>query len=631
MDFLKSVWLDFSSRKKYLFFAMVFLVLMAVALTWFLQYRYFINNSGAAWDFFFKRPLVFWYNALLMLVMLVFLTGLTRRPVVAAGVMWALIIALTFAHINKFNVRGFPLLPEDFALASEAASLVMFINMNALIRTAIAVVLVIGLTILVNRWVTRQFDLKRRRKEYKYWWRRWAMISRVLMVVVSVGLFVQLTDFVRNHSGQKYEDIGWLNTQLVAWNQVRNYNFNGFILGFLYNMSKFELVEPEGYSEAKIAAIAKKYRKQAAIENVERVDLFEEDINVVIILNESFMDPAISYGGYSFRDYYPYEGGELLPTWRRMQAKYPSGYMYSIDYGGGTANIELEVITGLTNYWANTVPYTELIPRAGEIESLAWFLKDNGYRTTAIHPFNGAMYKRNIALRHFGYEQFITELEMGYAEKEGRSEYINDRSAYKELLDELNNSKRNQLITLITMQNHLPFHHDLYEETQFRITNMEIDEGKRKELETYYQMLHNSDRYLGEFLAELDGLEKKVVVLFFGDHAAGIFAQTNDSEIKEIRNLTRLMPYFVYTNYKAPGVKRKELPVTTPNCLGNTLLNVMAAQKPGLYYLLDEVCGEAPVLTHAWFGNESPEGTRALHDYELVTYDLLSGKKFWMK
>jgi phosphoglycerol transferase MdoB-like AlkP superfamily enzyme len=344
-----------------------------------------------------------------MLLMLVFLTGLTRRPVVAAGTMWAIIIALTYIHINKYNVRGFPLLPEDFALASEAASLAKFIDTGALIQTVIAIVLVFFLTFLANWWVAKKFDL-RKRDERKSWWARWAIASRVFMVVVSTILFLNLTDFVRNHSGQRHEDIDWLNTQLIAWDQVRNYDKNGFILGFLYNISKFVLAEPDGYSEERMSEILERYIIKAQAGNADRMDLGEEDVNVIIVLNESFFDPTISFGGYNFRDFYPYEGGEILPTWRRMQANYPNGFMYSTDYGGGTANIEFEAFTGLTNYWANTVPYTNLIPRASKIPSVASYLKTKGYKTTAIHPFNGSVYKRNIALSHFGFDNFITAI-----------------------------------------------------------------------------------------------------------------------------------------------------------------------------------------------------------------------------
>lgn len=616
-------------HKKFILFAIIFLLFAAIALTWFLQYRYFINNIDSTWSFIFDRPAVFWYNVLLMFLLLLFVAGLTRRPAIAAGLMWGLLIILTYIHINKFNSRGAPLLPEDFTLAGEAEILAKFINVGALVRMIVAVILVLFLTFLLNWWINKKFDLKERHSRESKWWKKFAVPSRLALVVISAILFLNLTEFVRHHQGQRYEDVTWLNTQLVAWNQVRNYDNNGFILGFLYNLQKLKLETPDGYDEAKMSEIVAKYKSLAKVGNKEKINLEDEDINIIIVLNESFFDPSVEFNGYRFEDYYPHEGGEILPTLRSIQEKYPSGYMYSTDYGGGTANIEFEVLTGLTNYWINTVPYTDLIPKSGDIPSIASFLKKAGYSTTAIHPFNGTMYKRNIALRNFGFDEFITELEMDYTETDGNSEYISDRSAYSQTLEVLNSKKDKQLITLITMQNHLPYHSGIYEETQFSVTGEDIDEGRQSEISTYYQMLHNSDHYLGEFISQIDSSDKKVAVLFFGDHSAGIFNLTNDNKEKGVRDLSRLTPYFIYTNYEDDNINKAALPTTTPNCLSNTLLNTLSSKKPRLFYLLGTICANTPILTNSWFDNEAPFRSTALSEYELITFDLLGGKKYW--
>ena len=623
---MKKLKVKMDLKKKYLLWMVGGLMVAGVALTWFLQYRYFINDAERAWAFVWERPLVFWYTALLMSLGLVFLTGLTRRPVVSAGLMWGFIIVLTYIHINKFHARGFPLLPEDFALASESASLAKFIDLGALVRMIVAVLLVGALTYLANRWVRQKFE-SNKKQEGVCWWNRWAVPSRVTMLLLSGLLLVGMTDFVRNHGGQRYEDIGWLNSQLVAWNQVRNYDYNGFVLGFLYNFGKFELVAPEKYDEGRTTEIRTTYEKLAKKNNAGRVALADEDVNIIVILNESFFDPAVQFNGVSFEDYYPHIGGEILPNLRAVQAKYPSGYMYSTDYGGGTANIEFEMLTGLTNYWTNTVPYTDLVPRAGEIPSVASYLKGQGYATTAIHPFNGAMYKRNIALNNFGFDRFITEIEMDYREVEGKSEYINDRSAYRQTLDVLNESDENQLITLITMQNHLPYNPDIYTGVNFGVAGSGDSEDREREIGIYYQMLHNSDAYLGEFLDELDRSNKKVAVLFFGDHSAGIFDLTNGHKDKAVRDLSRLVPYFMYTNFGEHA--RQQLPTTTPNCLGSTMFDVLGARKPANFYLTGAVCMEVPILANAWFEDVGVSMSRVLNDYEMMTYDLLGGKKYW--
>ncbi|MFV0484733.1 MAG: LTA synthase family protein [Candidatus Saccharimonadales bacterium] len=621
--------ISLSNHKKYIICSCVFLGISAIFLMWFLEYRYFINNADDTWNFFWNSAPVFWYSALLMLFMLVFITELTRRPVVAVGAMWSLIIIITYIHINKFNARGFPLLPEDFALASEATTLSKFIDVGAIIRLVIAVLLVVTLTVIVNMWVTKRFHLKEERQQ-KRWWRRFAVPSRVVLIVVSGLCFMSFTDFARNHAGLRYQDIPWLNTRFVAWNQVTNYDNNGFILGFLYNLQKLELAEPNGYSEEKIAEIHATYKKLAKTNNKERNNAADEDVNIIIVLNESFYDPSIQFQGYSFEDFYPHTGGDILPNYHRLQKKYPSGNMYSLDYGGGTANIEFEALTGLTNYWIDTVPYTSLIPKAGDVTSIASYLKSEGYKTTAIHPFNGSMYKRNLALNNLGYDEFITELEMKYTEKEGKSEYINDRSAYKQVLDVLDSSDDNQLITLITMQNHMPYNDFIYETTEFATTAEGIEEQRRSDISIYYQMLHNSDEYLGELIAELDKSDKKVAMLFFGDHSAGIFDLTNGSENKDIRDLSRVTPYFIYTNYDTETSNAsKTLPTTTPNCMTNTMLNRLELQKPTLYYLLDDICEQTPILTPAWFEETGPFDTTELSAYQLVTYDILGGKKYW--
>ncbi|MDR3297976.1 MAG: sulfatase-like hydrolase/transferase [Candidatus Nomurabacteria bacterium] len=620
--------ISLSSRKKYLIFTAIFLLISAALLTWFLQYRYFINNIDRTWEFLWNSPRVFWYNALIMLFILIFITGLTRRPIVAAGTIWAFLTVLTHIHISKFNVRGFPLLPEDFELASEASTLSKFIDIGALIRLIIAVLLIITLTIIINIWITKKFNLKAERQQ-KRWWRRFAVPSRLAIVVISALCFMTFTNFIRHHNGERYQDIPWLNSQLVAWDQVHNYDQNGFILGFLYNLQKLALTAPDGYNEDRIAEIHSTYAKLAQKNNQAKTDITDEGINLIIVLNESFFDPSIKFQGYSFEDFYPHTGGEILPTLRYIQSKYPSGNMYSIDYGGGTANIEFEVLTGLTNYWTNAVPYTSLIPKAGDVPSIASYLKSKNYETTAIHPFNGGMYKRNIALKNLGFNTFITELEMSYTEKEGKSEYINDRSAYNQLLDTLNSSKNNQLITLITMQNHLPYNFDTYDSTQFATTATDIDEQRRSDIAIYYQTLHNSDAYLGELISALDQLDKKVAMLFFGDHSAGIFDLTNGNEQKEVRDLSRITPYFIYTNFET-GQKDKTLPTTTPNCLTNTLFNHLNLQKLPLYYLLDDICQQAPILTPAWYGEKAPFESTELSAYRLITYDILGGKKYWM-
>jgi len=620
-----------TQTQRYYVCSILFLMAAGIFLTWFLEYRYFINDFSRVWSFVFGSPAVFFFNAFLMFLLICILWGLTGAAGTAAGIGWCAIMILTYIHINKFKSRGNPLLPEDFQLASEAGSLSKFVSVWSIMKLLLSIAIIIALTFFFNKKIAKKLNLVRKRSG-KNWASKHALGARAIIVLVAFLGFFFSTDFARHNDGSRYEDI-FLGTHFTAWNQNRNYDDNGFILGFLYNLQKLRLEAPGEYTEEAIARIEEKYTKVAEERNETRLDIGNEDVSVVVILNESFYDPDTEFNGLRFTDYYPHDGGEITPVLHELQRKYPSGQMYSLDYGGGTANIEFETFTGLTNFWVNTVPYTALIPRAGKIPSIASYLKDQGYTSTAIHPFNGGMYKRNIALKNEGFDEFITELEMDYDEHDGNSEYINDRSAYRQVIKTLQEGNKKQVIGLVTMQNHTPYNFENYETRDFHVLQNEytvgLDENKIHEIETYYQTVHNSDAYLGEFIQQLEQMDKKVVVLFYGDHSPGIFDVTNSHELKEVRDLSRVTPYFIYANYDA-GFTQKELPTTTPNCMVNTTLNALNWKKNSRYYMLDDVCQEQPILTATWLdGRNEDMETELMHNYEMLTFDILGGKKYW--
>ena len=112
-----------NKRFRHIMASLLFLLIAALFLMFFLEYRYFLNDFGKAWDFFFKTPQVFLFNAFLLWLMLVIVWAICGRPILAAGIGAVALLVITYIHIAKYNSRGYPLLPEDFQLASEASTL----------------------------------------------------------------------------------------------------------------------------------------------------------------------------------------------------------------------------------------------------------------------------------------------------------------------------------------------------------------------------------------------------------------------------------------------------------------------------------------------------------------------------
>ncbi len=614
----------------------ILLYISSVFLTWLIEYRHFLNDAERAWNFLGEKPAVFWYTSLIIFFILIGIYGIFRKVGSTVATATSLVLIIGYIHISKFNFRGAPLLPEDFQLGSQAGTLTKFVDPWQIVRLIIAVILVIILGKIFDR-LTAKFLTREREPRKNVWWRRYRLISRVAIIAVAVAGFLVTTDFARNHENTREIELAFLDSKFTDWNQTRNFEDNGFVIGFLYNVGKLSLDKPGGYSAEKIAEIkdALVARKQAADEEKKLTSLKDAGYNIVLVLNESFFDPA------NVRNIYDYDGGDVTPNLHKLQKsdKVLSGNMFSVDYGGGTANIEFEVLTGLTNYFLKTVPYTNLLPYQKSVPSIASFAKENGYITTAIHPFNGGMYKRDIVLSKMGFDNFIDESEFNFREKDGSSEYINDRSSYSQVIKTLEESSEPQLISLVTMQNHAPYETDEYGENKFRVTNLP-DDGEKNAIETYLMTMNLSDQYLGEFYDKIMALNEKTVVLFYGDHSAGVFPQVIESEEHAVSITARQTPYLLFSNFKLENEpilaesatalqSMAELPTTTPNCLSNTMLNVMGVKKPELYYLLDTVCSTEPILTDAYFDGAAPFMSSDLSAYELLSYDLAAGKQYY--
>lgn len=609
----------------------LFLIVMAIFFTWFIFWRQNMCDGDTTWDFVQNNPGVVTYSYLVVLALMAVMTAITWRPFFSTGLFFVIISIITFINMEKFRLRAAPLLPEEFMLAESVGNMTDFIDMAGVWRLVFGVIFVITGSVMAEFYVRKLVgrDLKR-----LPWWSRTALVPRVTFTMAGLAMLGGICRPVIHR-----EDYAWIDgIDLVDWSQTENYEKNGFVIGFLYNLGGASAEEPEGYSERRILAIADKYRAEKAADT-SRLPWGEEIDNLIIILNETFYDPSL------LTEHYAHTGGDVTPNLHKIFRNYPSGYMYSTVYGGGTANVEFEVQTGLSNYWAMTTPYVNILPKLESLISPAQAGEIYDFSARGIHSYDKTMYKRHLAYRTMGYDELIGESEFTHTEKEAKSSVLNDRAIYQEVLDLLKDSDEPQVISTITMQNHAPYAQAGYETLDFQLLQREGDWWL---IEHSFQSLHNSDEYLGEFIKALDKLDERTVVLWFGDHAMGTLDKYTQSEDKLDRDLAHITPYFVYANFeiespytaqevakmnKKQGLEFStrgvDLPTTTPNCLLNTTYNLLNLEKPALFYLLDEVCTSTPILTQAYENGNRFKPTEALVEYELVNYDILYGEQYW--
>lgn len=762
----------FTSRRRRIFYRFALILLSAYVFTFFLQWRYYENDLSRTLDLWGNRHAVYLWNVLIMLFIEMMITVFFKRIFLGLGTVFSLIIAVAYINQMKQASRGQPVLPEDVTMLGETGTLTKFVDFGSLSRNLLAIAITIALAFLLSYLFDKLFKIPERKGEIKWdkFWGKKARGVRAAFFIIGLGGFIASTDFIRNNSGERKEWIDFLGTELVAWNQNTNFDKNGFFIGFLYNVSKLKMTEPDGYSKNKMAEIKSKYsdsvdsdktasserktsgddKKSAdsedknanlngdtsnsdkntananggAEEAKKSDDPSENKVNFVVILDESFYDPDI------ISKYYPYKAvgvGEkngmdvpitedVIPTIHSMMkndgksSKFATGQMYSPEYGGGTANIEFEIDTSMSNYYVAAIPFVNILPKVKSVPSVASTFKERGYKTFAIHPFNMGMYRRNVVLPKLGYDTLISQDEMDFKDYDDRREYINDRSAYDQALEELKDTDAPAMISVITMQNHTGYNTE-YNSYHYLADDADIEDDQKNVVKTYLETLHNSDYYLGEFLNKLDKSDEKTIVLFFGDHSPGIFDNVRDAEDLNTKTLAHVTPYFVWSNFgnvdakkvfekmnygknsagnesnekdsdekkngktedkgatennevldgqkvTRYGVKGTTLPTTTPNCLVRTAFKATGIKMPDYMELVDDVCLERPILAESLdssenldekareedaaangekndSGDKTADGkdvdSEILKEYDMYIYDILDGKRYWLK
>lgn len=561
---------------------------------------------------------VFWLGVGVVGAVVVLLHAVTNR-LWLAGTLTALLAGLiAYADYHKVALREEPLFPTDVSYLGEIGFLLDAVGLSPAVAAGILLAVVgalVGIGALLRR---------RRRGRPRLLGRRASWVTRVVAGLLALLVLAMARGF--NESGNPlrtvYDGAGVL---WKPWQQPSNYAVNGFVAGFLFNMPADAMDRPEGYSEAAMAEIVDRYADAAATVNADRNPSALADTNVVVVLAETFSDP-LAMDGVSMEDPIPYH--------RELWEQFPAGTMLSSGYGGGTANVEFEVLTGmaLSNFQAQMrVPYQSLLSTEEEhFPSFVDHLGD-GHRTLAIHPYLSNFYQRDDVYSVLGIERATFVDDMHHRERLANDLHIADSATFSELVDELAAEDEPMFVNVVTMQNHQPFD-GLYPDPMPVDGDFPAAEGEG--LRQYVTGLRETDAALRDLVADLEALDERTVVLYYGDHLAAVWPQSVlDANPPQAQWTT---PWFVWSSFDAEPVEPRA--TIGPNFLVNQLLAAADAPITPLNALLEELSTEIGAYEPTMILDAdgavvtedelSPRAQELLADYRMVQYDLSIGQRY---
>ncbi|SEJ62901.1 Phosphoglycerol transferase MdoB [Bhargavaea ginsengi] len=563
-------------------------------------------------------------NVLVVFMLFLILLGITNRYMVSFVTTNLVILFLAIMSYYKFEFLAEYLYPWDLFLYNNVINLLPNLY-EEIDVTRLIVLSGIILAILVAVIVFIRLRKPPRLVRFSKWSRAGMVVAGLL--VLSAFVFYRSFPVIDEAFEKRF---GVFNQ---PWNQNNNYKVNGFFVTFLFNTQSAIVIPPQGYGEKKINRIADEIMgAQTAEESGDNSQT--EQPNIIMIMNEAFWDPTLLSEDITFSQ-------DPMPAVRKEQ----SGWLLSPEFGGGTANVEFEVLTGFTNTFipSGSVPYQQYITQ--DLPALPAYLKGIGYKTLAVHPYPKWFWNRELVYGHLGFDDFIDIDRFDNPEYTGP--YVSDAEVTQEIIRNIESTDEPLFTYAITMQNHTSYNAGRYEEEKISSQGGNLSDRMRNILDVYTQGVLDADAAFAELTAYLENSEEPTIVVFFGDHMptlgldyqvykeAGYVPSGSGEagwELEDTFNMRRT-PLVFWNNF---GAAQPEIETLSASFVAHHALDMAGIKKPPFYSFLKQMEGVMPGFTSDV--KSAPDGSLYLvtpddvdplrEQYMQIQYDILFGDQY---
>lgn len=575
----------------------------------FLPWIIFPCASFYLMETFHHNPFVNMNNRVQFLNIVIFIAVALLLWMITGSRKWALriesLIAMIIGIADYYVIafRGTPILPWDIYSIKTAASVSADYDYTLEWQAVLSILGFIALLVIESLGEDTRLDRR-------YWLIRLSGGVCALMLLFGEYQMLKSPEFISKM---------WIYDKLFTpYAMIKR---DGIALAFMLELQYMEVDKPDGYVADQVEDAY-----EALSDDVVSVEPDEKMPNVIVVMNEAFSDPAVLGEFTTNKDYMPYlhslqEGNENTVT----------GIMNVSVVGGNTANTEFEFLTGSTMAFLpdGSVPYQQYID--GTMDSLASHLKEFGYNTIAMHPYNASGWERNQVYPYLGFETFYSLKNFSNVTKV--RDYVSDDSCVDRIIKEFERSEDPCFIFNVTMQNHSSYTAS-YDNFTPDIT---VEGSDSFQLSNYLSLVKLSDAALERLINYFSEVEEDTVVVFFGDH------QPTDSVVRDIWKLNGVdpddlteeqeclryqVPFVVWANY---DIEEQTGVMTSANFLGAQVFDWCNIPMSGYQEYLLELSQEYSAITARTAVNKKGKFVDfsdiedALKEYNMLQYYRLFG------
>lgn len=610
---------------------------MALTLSVLMLTEWLMRGNSASWQQFFSlshRPL--WTTLALVFVTFMLLDGLFGRLWQGVLLIAPVMLGLAWFSQQKGMYLGDPLYPSDLLYTRQVIDLMPLLVRD---RPVDAVLIVLaslaGIAALYFCW--RFF---RRSMPRLSWAARGARLAFAVPALIWFGSISDYSSFsyIRDRMG----------IVPMMWDQKENYAHNGLVVAFIFNIPMANVSAPGGYSQERIESIAEylfpadangnllagssSAHGNAIIPVVARND---DKPDVIVIMSESFWDPS-RLPGVAFDE-------DPIKNVRNNQ----SGHVFSPEFGGMTANVEFEALTGFSNAFLpyGSIPYQQYVRRP--VPSLASFFSEQGYETRALHPYRQWFWNRGSVYENFGFDKFLSEENLPTLTKKGH--LASDEEFTGEIIRAAEEAEKPLFLFGVSLQGHGPYAPSRYPDSKIRVVTdagSAVSEESKGTIRSYAQGAQDADINLGRLMDWAKKRERETIIVFFGDHLPPLGDAYIESGYMKNRTASRVDTVdHMLAQHETPLIlwssrtdSLRGVGTISPSFLPLYVLEMAGLQHPYYTGFLGKVHQDYSVIDghmlldkdytpHAgWL--QQPEIPQILQDYRQVQYDMMFGNTY---
>lgn len=532
------------------------------------------------------------------------------------GMLIALPILLFGAMVNheKQHYLTDPFYPSDILFTRQIMELMpVLVKERPGMAIGLAVAILSIIALVVWSWV--------------FAWKRFPKLTlkdrafRLVLVLPLIAAFAHMMD---------YNKFFWLRDRLQAipmmWDQKANYKHNGFVLAYIFNIPMANISAPAGYMQKAVANIPLK--PLVAVPPHDKPD-------IIVIMSESFWDPT-RLPDVKFAE-------DPMPFIRSMQG----GYMFSPEFGGLTANIEFEAITGFSNAFLpyGSIPYQQYIRKP--LPSMATFLEGEGYSTRAIHPFQNWFWNRSAVYKALGFQVFRSQENMPVMPKHGN--FAADDALMKEVIRQAESAEAPFYFYTVTLQGHGPYEAHRYETNTVKFDAHNMPDADREELATYVEGVKQADASFKLLTEWAKTRQRETIIVFFGDHlpplghayvSGGYMNKVTADRRAPLKQMKHEheTPLIIWSSKRGP---LKDIGTISPSLIPYKIAKLAGLEHPYYTGFLGQVADKYKIVDRYMLEGadgsahpdwpRKPEIDQTIKDYRFIQHDIMFGKQYGLE